>query len=108
MLFASPILASTTESKRPSITLEGSAALLKVALGGGSIVDFHLRSRPLTPLTWNVDDSSAAPRAMGHFLCLDRWGPPSAAEQKNGMPFHGEASNVAWRIVHEPTDSKSE
>jgi hypothetical protein len=39
---------------------------------------------------------------MGHFLCLDRWGPPSAAEEKNGMPFHGEASKVIWRVTRPP------
>jgi hypothetical protein len=40
---------------------------------------------------------------MGHFLCLDRWGQPSAAEQRNGMPFHGEASRVVWRVVNQPS-----
>jgi hypothetical protein len=38
---------------------------------------------------------------MGHFLCLDRWGAPSEAEARNGMPFHGEASHVSWRVVGE-------
>jgi hypothetical protein len=35
---------------------------------------------------------------MAHFLCLDRWGQPSAAELRNGMPFHGEATRVAWKL----------
>jgi hypothetical protein len=39
---------------------------------------------------------------MGHFLCLDRWGAPSDAEAKNGMPFHGEAGWVAWKVTQEP------
>ena len=39
---------------------------------------------------------------MGHFLCLDRWGPPSEAERRNGMPFHGEASRVMWRLAVPP------
>jgi hypothetical protein len=39
---------------------------------------------------------------MGHFLCLDRWGAPSEAESRNGMPFHGEASHVLWGTVHPP------
>jgi len=34
---------------------------------------------------------------MAHFLCLDRWGPPSEAERLNGMFFHGEATRVRWR-----------
>jgi hypothetical protein len=39
---------------------------------------------------------------MGHFLCLDRWGQPSEAEAKNGMPFHGEASKVEWQVTRGP------
>jgi len=35
---------------------------------------------------------------MSHFLCLDRWGQPSEAERKNGMPFHGEATRVEWKV----------
>jgi hypothetical protein len=34
---------------------------------------------------------------MSHFLCLDRWGQPSAAELTNGMPFHGEVTRVEWK-----------
>jgi hypothetical protein len=33
---------------------------------------------------------------MAHFLCLDRWGPPTAAELRDGMPFH-ETSRVEWK-----------
>ena len=35
---------------------------------------------------------------MGLFLCCDRWGPPSEAEAKNGMPYHGEATKVVWEV----------
>jgi hypothetical protein len=42
---------------------------------------------------------------MGHFLCLDRWGAPSEAEKNNGMPFHGEAANVVWKILHDTVKS---
>jgi hypothetical protein len=39
---------------------------------------------------------------MAHFLCLDRWGAPSKAEEANGMPFHGEATRVHWKELSEP------
>ena len=39
---------------------------------------------------------------MAHFLCLDRWGQPSEAELRNGMPFHGEASRVEWKELDTP------
>jgi hypothetical protein len=44
---------------------------------------------------------------MGHFLCLDRWGAPSAAEERNGMPFHGEASRVLWKVLSSPATNEN-
>ena len=83
---------------RRTVRLETKAATLVIDLGGGSIVDFHLGSGGLNPLRWLApDDADKAFRPMAHFLCLDRWGPPTAAELQNGMPFHGEASRVEWK-----------
>lgn len=102
MCLAQPALPQSTVENRPAVRLDGSAAQLKIELGGGSVSDFHLTDFPLNPLTWDSGRSTAGPRPMGHFLCLDRWGAPSEAEQRNGMPFHGEASRVQWRVVHKP------
>src|SRR5687768_7803403 len=66
---------------RRSLVLGGQTAQLIVDIGGGSIVDFHLRGQGLNPLRWGEKGDPAAPRPMGHFLCLDRWGAPSEAEQ---------------------------
>jgi hypothetical protein len=83
---------------RPVVRLEGRTAALVIDLGGGSIVDFHLGGGGLNPLRWlGPGDEEKAFRPMAHFLCLDRWGPPTAAELRNGMPFHGEASRVEWK-----------
>jgi hypothetical protein len=88
---------------RPSVVLESPAAKLVIDLGGGSIVDFHLATGGLNPLRWiGPEDESAVLRPMAHFLCLDRWGPPSEAELRNGMPFHGEAARVRWREFDAP------
>ena len=87
---------------RPSVILESKVAKLVIDLAGGSISDFHLTDLPLNPLTWDSKGDTTSPRAMGHFLCLDRWGAPSTAEQRNGMPFHGEASRVVWRVITPP------
>jgi hypothetical protein len=88
---------------RPSVVLESPAAKLVVDLGGGSIVDFHLAAGGLNPLRWiGPGDENAALRPMAHFLCLDRWGQPSEAELRNGMPFHGEAARVRWREFDAP------
>lgn len=95
--------AQTGTEARPAVHLEGKAATLVIDLGGGSIVDFHLADGGLNPLRWiGPDDEGKAIRPMAHFLCLDRWGPPTDAELRNGMPFHGEAARVEWKQVGEP------
>jgi hypothetical protein len=86
--------------------LNSPAAKLVVDLGGGSIVDFHLAGDGLNPLRWiGPADENAVLRPMAHFLCLDRWGQPSEAELRNGMPFHGEAARVRWREFDAPERS---
>src|SRR6185312_2272786 len=88
---------------RRTVVVESPAATVFMDLGGGSIVDFHLSGGGLNPLRWlGPADENAALRPMAHFLCLDRWGQPSEAEQRNGMPFHGEASRVIWKVIAPP------
>ncbi len=99
-----PILATTsanaeeTVNGRPAVVLESPAAKMVIDLGGGSIVDFHLAAGGLNPLRWiGPADAEKELRPMAHFLCLDRWGQPSEAELRNGMPYHGEATRVRWK-----------
>jgi len=92
--------AQTMMNGRASLVLGGKAAGVVVDLGGGSIVEFQFQDQRLNPLTWTSGESAPA-HPMGHFLCLDRWGAPSEAESRNGMPFHGEASHVTWKIVRD-------
>lgn len=96
------VQAETLVNGRRSLVLDGQAAQVIVDLAGGSIADFHFRSPELNPLQWEEKGPPTAPRPRGHFLCLDRWGAPSEAERKNGMPFHGEASRVEWQVSQEP------
>jgi hypothetical protein len=103
LLALTAVHSQTTVNNRPVIVLETGSAKLVIDLAGGSISDFHLAGYPLNPLTWDSKGDAASPRPMGHFLCLDRWGQPSAAEQRNGMPFHGEASRVVWRMISQPS-----
>jgi len=107
---AAVLLLTTIQSVAPqvaadnaaAVVLDGNAAKLRVELAGGSISDFHLADPALNPLSWDSGKPDAGARPRGHFLCLDRWGQPSEAEQRNGMPFHGEASRVMWRVAAQP------
>jgi hypothetical protein len=81
--------------------LDGAKAAVVVDLGGGSIVRFQLKDSSINPLAWNNSGPANEPRPMSHFLCLDRWGAPSKAEEANGMPFHGEATRVRWTVLRE-------
>jgi len=88
---------------RPQFVLEGSSVRLVADLAGGAIGEFRFRDSELNPLAWNTPATGdLGIRGFGHFLCLDRWGPPSAAEGARGMPYHGEAPNVRWQPADPP------
>jgi len=94
--------AEVYSDQRPTVVLEGNAAVVGIDLLGGSIADFRFRGSDLNPLSWGRDRAGDGPAAMGHFLCLDRWASASRAEAGNGMPGHGEASAVAWQVLRGP------
>ena len=91
--------ALTTPQERPTVVLDNGAVEATIDLAGGGLVSFHLTGSDLNPFMWEEGGAPAAPRPRGHFLCLDRWGAPSEAERANGMPYHGEASRVMWKVA---------
>jgi len=104
-----PLLSSPVRGD-DKVVLRGSAAQVSIALGGGGIVEFRFLDQKINPLNWQAGEpepvSASPPKPRGHFLCLDRWGPPSAAEAKRGVPFHGEAPRVVWQLVKPQDDSQ--
>ena len=86
---------------RRSLVLENDKARLILDIAGGSIPEFRFNDSELNPLNWGRRNAGDQPSSMGHFLCCDRWGPPSDAEGKNGMPYHGESSKVVWRVLQD-------
>jgi hypothetical protein len=97
-------------AERPGLSLQGGAARLEIDLAGGAIGGFvRTGTAPgagLNPLDWGTPKpTDPAPHGHGHFLCLDRWGPPSKAEGANGMPYHGEAASVLWHLDTAPSES---
>ena len=86
------------------VVLRNNTAQLSLALGGGGIVEFRFLDGDVNPLNWEISPElepklKDKPYLRGHFLCLDRWGAPSAAEEKNGVPFHGEAPRIVWDVL---------
>lgn len=87
--------------KKEVVTIENRKLLLLVNLFGGSYFDFHLKDLPVNPINWHIDDN-VKPDFMGHFLCFDRWGPPTKPEKANGFLHHGEVNTVKWKLLTEP------
>jgi hypothetical protein len=97
MAAAAMASAAQAQGQRPEITVGNGKAEVRIDKGGGSIVGFQFKDQKLNPLAWANQGPVNENRAMAHFVCLDRWGQPSEAELKNGMPFHGEATRVMWQ-----------
>ena len=92
------------------VKLRGKQVELVWAASGGALVAFRLLDNPTNPLNFEVTPDieqrrDNAPILRGHFLCLDRWGGPSKAEEAHGVPFHGEAPRIVWKIDQPPVDA---
>lgn len=88
------------------VKMENNSICLLVNLNGGSYFDFHLKEQPINPINWRAKKPEEK-MFMGHFLCFDRWGPPSAAEKANGFLHHGEVNNVKWELLA-PTETNKD
>ncbi len=93
-----------TWEDRPGLLLSNDRIQLTVLPQGGAMVDLILRddAEKLSPL-WNpvrmareADQKPAFGSSLGHFVCVDGFGPVSREEQAAGMPGHGEAHRVPW------------
>jgi hypothetical protein len=84
--------------------IENPYVILLVNLLGGSYVDFHYKDLLINPINWHSKESET-PAYNGHFLCFDRWGPPTGAEAANGFTHHGEANTENWKVLSEPENS---
>ena len=115
MMFSPPAMAQNfgTEFVRQT-EFEGRSAILlandKIELTmlstGGAFVNLVLRAdaAKLSPL-WNpvrlareAGKPTPSDTALGHFVCVDGFGPVSEQEQQAGMPGHGEAHMQPWKL----------
>lgn len=89
---------------RGAILLSNDRIRLVVLKTGGSFPSITLagESQPTNPM-WDsirADREQGRPEratgAVGHFVCVDGFGPPSEAERRAGLEGHGEAHRLAW------------
>jgi hypothetical protein len=103
---------------RRAATIESAALRVTVLEEGGHIAEIADRATGMNPLwtpAWpSIEPSDYDPRRhqeygggadapllagiMGHNLCLDIFGGPSADEASAGLPVHGEASTAVFDI----------
>jgi len=101
---------------RPALILKNDKVELTVLTRGAMMVNLVLRddSEKLSPF-WNAERAQRAtgsapsrPSAsLGHFLCLDGFGAPSAEESAAGIPFHGEANRQQFEPLQESHNGAS-
>ena len=75
---------------RPVVNISNDKLSLALRAVGGSMVRLVLKddSGQLNPF-----------EGLGHFVCVDGFGPVSKEEEAAGLPGHGEAHRVPWDIV---------
>src|SRR5205809_7165281 len=87
----------------PALLLSNDKIELTVLTSGGALANLILRDDPekLSPF-WNPKRYARETgrnhngSAMGHFVCVDGFGPVSAEEKEAGLSGHGEAHTLAW------------
>lgn len=99
---------STLHEGSPGLRFRNEALELVVLPHGGAIASFTLDSdENRTNLVW--DPARFAPEAFGaskgHFLCVDGFGPVTAAERSAGLPDHGEANQLPWEVSRSSASS---
>jgi hypothetical protein len=81
--------------------IENNKVLLQINSEGGAYFDFQFKDSAINPLNFH-SDLSVRPLHLGHFVCFDRWGPPTDGEKANGFIHHGEANSQVWETLSEP------
>jgi hypothetical protein len=87
----------------PALVLSNGKIELTVLTDGGALANLTLRDDPekmspyWNPIRYARETGAKRPgNAVGHFVCVDGFGPVSAEEKDSGLPGHGEAHTLAW------------
>lgn len=76
---------------QPALLLANDKLALTIRKQGGAMAHLVIKDDPeqINPLH----------ARLGHFVCVDGFGPVSPEERKAGLPGHGEANRVPWEVV---------
>jgi hypothetical protein len=104
---AQSILKEATVYNRRVLLLSNDRLELAIATQGGSIIRLLLQGDAggISPfgnpeLVPSVPDNRKLQGPMvGHFVCVDGFGPASREERDAGLPMHGEAYLQPWEVV---------
>ncbi|MEO7653277.1 MAG: hypothetical protein ABIZ80_22695, partial [Bryobacteraceae bacterium] len=87
---------------------------LTVITNGGALASIVLRedaekTNPLWNPRRNAREAGTKPfgSALGHFVCVDGFGPVSAEEREAGLPGHGEAHTLPWETKFSRKESRT-
>jgi hypothetical protein len=75
---------------RPVIVIANDKLTLSVRTEGGAMARLVLNDDP---------DAVNPMHRLGHFVCVDGFGPVSPEERTAGLPGHGEANRVPWEVL---------
>lgn len=104
LLLFLPEIAFAQEAS-PTLLLENESISLTLQSLGGAISACSHKERPVNPLSWALTpeqmpaNNRAGAAFRGHFLCLGRWGSPTAGEIAAGVPHNGDHNNRLWRVA---------
>ena len=92
LLAMSPIAQNPVQiDGRSALMISNDKLTLAVRTEGGAMVRMVLKDDPAAV--------NAMHAGLGHFVCVDGFGPVSPEERAAGLPGHGEAHQVKWEPV---------
>jgi hypothetical protein len=92
------------------VSLRNTKSAVSVDLNGGAITVFRLLNKEVNPLNFRFSQEQMPANNrgdfpfQGHFLCLGRWGEPTAGEVRAGVPNHGQFTNILWTSANSGND----
>ncbi|MFN0102521.1 MAG: hypothetical protein ACKV2U_10580 [Bryobacteraceae bacterium] len=105
---------ATTFESRPATALENEKLELLTLNKGGAFASLVLKgdAEKMNPM-WNPVALARMTKgpgrfgdSLGHFLCVDGFGPTSKEEQAAGLQGHGEAHRQPWSLVSQGREGK--